>query len=59
MLTYDLNDYGTNFSNDIYDKVDSPNKMTGYTCFYRTIKGTVTQDEEGKDVVNMGDSLKF
>lgn len=38
MLTYDLNEYGTNFTNDIYDSVQSPNSMEGYTCFYRTIK---------------------
>lgn len=38
MLTYDLNDYGTNFSNDIYDSVQSPNSLEGYTCFYRKIK---------------------
>lgn len=38
MLTYDLNEYGTNFTNDIYDSVKSPNSMEGYTCFYRTIK---------------------
>jgi hypothetical protein len=38
MLTYDLNDYGTDFSNDIYDSVQSPNSLEGYTCFYRKIK---------------------
>lgn len=38
MLTYDLNEYGTDFTNDIYDNVQSPNSMEGYTCFYRTIK---------------------
>lgn len=38
MLTYDLNEYGTDFTNDIYDSVQSPNSMEGYTCFYRTIK---------------------
>lgn len=38
MLTYDLNEYGTNFTNDINDSVVSPNSLEGYTCFYRTIK---------------------
>lgn len=38
MLTYDLNEYGTDFTNDIYDSVQSPNSLEGYTCFYRTIK---------------------
>lgn len=38
MLTYDLNEYGTNFTNDINDSVASPNSLEGYTCFYRTIK---------------------
>ena len=38
MLTYDLNEYGTNFTNDINDSVVSPNSLEGYTCFYRTVK---------------------
>lgn len=38
MLTYDLNEYETDFTNDIYDSVQSPNSLEGYTCFYRTIK---------------------
>lgn len=38
MLTYDLNEYGTDFTNDIYDSVQSPNSLEGYTCFYRTIQ---------------------
>jgi hypothetical protein len=35
MLTYDLNDYGTDFTNDKYDAVDSPTKLEGYIGFYR------------------------
>ena len=38
MLTYDINEYGTDFTNDIYDSVKSPTSLEGYTCFYRTIK---------------------
>lgn len=46
MLTYDINEYGTNFSNDKYDTVDSPNKMEGHICFYRSIKSVETADKQ-------------
>jgi hypothetical protein len=35
MLAYNLDDYGTNFSNDIYSEADAPNKLIGYACFYK------------------------
>lgn len=40
MLTYDLNEYGTEFSNDIYDseEIKSENSLEGYIGFYRPIK---------------------
>jgi hypothetical protein len=51
MLTYDLNEYGTNFTNDINDSVTSPNSLEGYTCFYRTIK-------EGEDSLSFTYHIK-
>ena len=42
MLTYDLEDYGKDFTYDLNDKVDSPNKITGHVCFYRKITDTET-----------------
>lgn len=46
MLTYDLNDYGTEFTHDKYDKpdVNAPTKMDGYICFYRKIEADKNGD---------------
>lgn len=46
MLTYDLNDYGTDFTNDKYDAVDSPTKLEGYIGFYRQIKAYEDKPED-------------
>lgn len=46
MLTYDLNDYGTDFTNDKYDAVDSPTKLEGYIGFYRQIKAYEDKSED-------------
>ena len=40
MLTYDLNEYGTDFTNDLNSSVTSPDSLEGYTCFYRKIKAS-------------------
>lgn len=37
MLTYDLNDYDINFTNDINSSIVSENSIDGYYCFYKTI----------------------
>ena len=37
MLTYSLEDFNSDFSNDINDEVKSDISIDGYYCFYRTI----------------------
>lgn len=50
MLKYELEDFDSSWSNDekAMPGVTSPYSKTGYVCFYKTIGGTESTDEDGK-----------
>lgn len=50
MLKYELEDFDSSWSNDekAMPGVTSPYSKTGYVCFYKTIGGTTSTDEDGK-----------
>lgn len=50
MLKYELEDFDGSWSNDekAMPGVTSPYSKTGYVCFYKTIGGTESTDEDGK-----------
>lgn len=61
MLKYELEDFDSSWSNDekAMPGVSSPYSKTGYVCFYKTIGGTETTDEDGKVHYEINDRDRY